>query len=171
MNKTLQFSHGNTERGFPYLEFSDRYDSPCTLQLSSLADERAIWFGLDKAEPRILASKILEKGRGWAAYPIHEDVFIPTRMHLTQAQVRKLIPVLQYFADYGELPNQEQEQSLPVVPDLGALLGAFIHYCDTHLCDAGLCPAADICDGSGPCGDRLEEWAKGQLQRMIAGEA
>ena len=160
MSNPLQFNHDTTQRGFPVMKFDDLYNTPCSLQLSSLAEERAVWLGLNEAEPKILASKIIDGGTGWVKYPLHEEVFIPTRMHLSQDQVRALIPVLQHFVDYGDLPDQEQEKTLPAIPDLGTLVGVLIHYCDTQLCDTGLCPAADLCDGSGPCADKLEEWAR-----------
>lgn len=73
----------NTSRGFLRADFFDRYGSECSLQGSSLASEHAIWLGVDKpfdGEPN-------------------------TRMHLTQEQVRDLLPLLQHFADTGELPH------------------------------------------------------------------
>jgi hypothetical protein len=64
----------STERGFAIVEWRDRYDVPCTLQKSSLATEDCIWFGT-----------------------------ITDRMHLTQEMVRNLLPLLQRFAETGEL--------------------------------------------------------------------
>ncbi len=88
-------------RGFKVIEFMDRYNVGCTIQESSLCD--AIWFGVNEAEPKILASDIMEDGTGWAKYPIPNNVLINTRMHLTVDQVRELIPILQKFVDTGRL--------------------------------------------------------------------
>ncbi|MCK9198161.1 MAG: hypothetical protein M0P49_00995 [Bacilli bacterium] len=90
-----------TERGFKVIEFIDRYEQKCNIQKSSQGD--AIWLGIEKAEPKILASKIMDGGTGWVSYPIHEDVMINTRMHLTVDQVRELLPILQKFVDTGKL--------------------------------------------------------------------
>lgn len=76
-----------TDRGFDIIEFKDRYEQPCTLQKSSLATEDCIWLG------------------------VHEEIDLNTketigpgiRMHLTQDQVKELLPLLQKFADTGEL--------------------------------------------------------------------
>ena len=92
-----------TGRGFSLIEFEDRSDTPCTLQESSLATQAAIWFGVDKAEPLIMASEIIDGGTGWAKYPLPDNVHINTRMHLTQEQVRNLLPVLVKFVETGEI--------------------------------------------------------------------
>ncbi len=92
-----------TERGFKRIEFLDRYNNECSIQKSSLGTEDAIWFGIDEAEPKILASKVMKGVCGWVDYPIHEDVMINTRMHLTVDQVKELIPILQKFVDTGKL--------------------------------------------------------------------
>ena len=55
-------------------EGNDRYDRKFSIQLSSLAGEDCIWFGLTLA-----------------------------RMHLTREQVKEIIPVLQEFVDTGEI--------------------------------------------------------------------
>jgi len=94
---------GKTSRGFFLIEFQDRYGTECTIQKSSLVEENAIWFGVDNPKPQILASKTPEGGTGWVSYPLPDDVHIFTRMHLTQKQVKKLIPILQHFVETGEL--------------------------------------------------------------------
>ena len=55
-----------TDRGFAIIKFVDMYDTKCSIQKSSLATEDAIWIGIDKPEPLIMASKIIEGGKGWA---------------------------------------------------------------------------------------------------------
>ena len=76
--ETFQITPSVTQRGFTVFSFKDRYDEPCSIQKSSLATEDAIWFGLDKDNQR---------------------------MHLTQDQVKSLLPILQTFAETGELPE------------------------------------------------------------------
>lgn len=92
-----------TARGFDYTEFKDKYDNNCSLQKSSLATEDCIWFGVDDYKPQILASKTEAGGTGWVPYYISSDVSTSTRMHLTQDMVRELLPILERFADTGEL--------------------------------------------------------------------
>ena len=91
-----------TERGFGLFEFQDKYGAKCSLQDSSLATEPAIWFGVDDADPKIMACKVIEGGKGWTKYLIPEDVLLTTRMHLTQEQVKALLPILTHFAETGE---------------------------------------------------------------------
>ena len=62
-----------------------------------------------EAEPIILKTKGCELGlslppgevSGWMPYPVPDDVFINTRMHLNEAQVRGLIARLQTWLDTG----------------------------------------------------------------------
>lgn len=98
-----------TNRGFGIWKFKDKYDSPCSLQDSSLATEAAIWFGIDDVRPQIMASKTPQGGTGWVDYPLPEDVHIFSRMHLTQTQVKALLPILQHFADTGEYVRDFEE--------------------------------------------------------------
>jgi hypothetical protein len=98
-----------TERGFAISEFTDRYGAKCSLQESSLATENAIWFGVDDANPQIMASDAKRLGiptdanSGWIKYEIPKEVSLSTRMHLTQDMVKELLPTLQKFAETGEL--------------------------------------------------------------------
>jgi hypothetical protein len=91
-----------TPRGFCRYEFKDKYGMKCSLQDSSLATESAIWLGVDDPEPKIMASKTPQGGTGWVPFDIPEDVLLSTRMHLTQEQVKALLPILTYFAETGE---------------------------------------------------------------------
>ncbi len=104
-----------TERGFRIDKFVDRYGVPCSLQKSSLATEDAIWLGVDDPNPQIMASDAVKMGRkdlfnpndpieGWVAFPLPDEVQLSTRMHLTQAQVKALLPALQHFVKTGQLP-------------------------------------------------------------------
>lgn len=92
-----------TNRGFPIVQFTDRYGSECSIQDSSLATECTIWFGVDDANPQVMASEVMENGTGWIKYPLPESVFLTTRMHLAQEQVKEILPVLQRFAETGTI--------------------------------------------------------------------
>jgi len=89
---------GKTERGFARIDFRDEYGHACSLQKSSLASQHAIWFGPNQPEPVFLVP-----GEGWKPYPLPESVQCHTRMHLTQEQVKELLPYLQRFVETGEL--------------------------------------------------------------------
>lgn len=97
-----------TNRGFGLIEFKDIYGDGCEIQKSSLADADAIWFGIADADPQIMASKTKEGGTGWVPYKIPEDVFLTTRMHLSQEAVKELLPILQHFAETGDLPDLKE---------------------------------------------------------------
>lgn len=98
-----------TNRGFGIYEFYDMYGSPCSLQDSSLATEAAIWFGLAHTEPIMMASDTPEGGTGWVEVPIPDEAHIPSRMHLTQEQVKALLPILIHFAETGEYIRDFEE--------------------------------------------------------------
>jgi hypothetical protein len=99
-----------TSRGFGIIEFTDSYGHKCSIQESSNASAAHIWFGVDDAEPQIMASDAIRLGldtngqtTGWVPYPVPKEVLMTTRMHLTQEQVIELLPILQKFAETGEL--------------------------------------------------------------------
>jgi len=71
-----------TDRGFALVEFKDRYGNECSLQKSSLATEDCCWLGVSTD---------------------HNGVHLNARMHLTQAQVKALLPFLECFVETGEL--------------------------------------------------------------------
>lgn len=74
-----------TERGFGRGEFKDRYDSDCSIQVSSIATEDCIWLGQDK--------------------PTYDNNgrFCGCRMHLTREMAGELAEILKHFHDTGEL--------------------------------------------------------------------
>jgi len=98
-----------THRGFELIEAVDFYGHQYSIQKSSLATNDAIWFGIDDAKPQVLHGEARKLGietdatSGWVDYPMPESVSLNTRMHLTVDQVKELIPVLQKFADTGDL--------------------------------------------------------------------
>jgi hypothetical protein len=84
----------------------------------------AIWLGVTDRNPQIMASQARQFGIetnqtcGWVPYPIPKEVFILQEMHLTQNQVRQLLPVLQHFAEHGELPSFEDAKLMSEAVDL-----------------------------------------------------
>lgn len=84
MPKTFDLRYEVTERGFARWEFTDRYGEKCSIQDSPLATENAIWLGINRV----------------AKYAMG-------RMYLTQQQAKELVPLLQYFAEHGSLPDQK----------------------------------------------------------------
>lgn len=99
----MDLEETNTNRGFKLVEFKDLYDTKCNIQKSSLATEDAIWFGVENANPKIMASDTRQGGTGWVRYHIPKDVMLTTRMHLNREQVKELLPILKKFVDTGEI--------------------------------------------------------------------
>lgn len=87
-----------TNRGFPLISFEDEYGETCSLQISSLMGKQTFcWFGV--ANPSI---QVMEQGKGWQPVKLPDGAVIGSRMHLSQDQVRALLPHLQAFAESGE---------------------------------------------------------------------
>jgi len=75
----------------------------CSIQDSSLATESCIWLGCSDPNPQVCVP-----GEGWKPIPMPEgDIAINTRMHLNQEMVQKLLPSLQFFAENGQLPTED----------------------------------------------------------------
>jgi len=92
-----------TERGFAMRIFKDYNNVECSIQKSSIATEDCIWLG---------ASKIgLTVGYPWTEISEEQikdkfnakSIIANNRMHLTQKQVKKLLPILQKFVETGEI--------------------------------------------------------------------
>ena len=107
-----------TDRGFEIVKFLDRYDVPCSLQMSSLADAEepgtsAVWFGTDDACPQVMASQAhilglkTEETTGWIPYPIPAIVSLKTRAHLSRDQVAGLVRHLQSWLATGSFSCDE----------------------------------------------------------------
>ena len=80
-------------RGFSIFSFKDSYGNMCSIQESSAASEPKIWLGIDNA-------KITTKD----GTPIDsENMTTFSRMHLSQEQVKELLPLLENFARTGSL--------------------------------------------------------------------
>jgi len=103
----LYFDRVTTPRGFTRLDFEDLSHSRCSLQESSLSSARAIWLGISKVEPLILASQAAAHGvetaqtTGWVPFPVPEGVLLHGRMHLDRSQARDLAERLLRFAELG----------------------------------------------------------------------
>jgi hypothetical protein len=85
--------------GFAVGEFLDFYDTLCSIQKSSLADEDCIWLGVNEPNAKILTGD----GTGWHDYPLPPNVTCTTRMHLNREQVAALLPILPRFVETGEV--------------------------------------------------------------------
>jgi hypothetical protein len=86
-----------TNRGFDISEFKDTYGKKCSIQKSSLASKDAIWVGISEPIAQIMTPT------GWANYELPDGIFIPTRMHLTQGMVAKILPALIKFVETGDI--------------------------------------------------------------------
>lgn len=103
----LYIGIADTQRGFGKLNFRDRYGVACSVQKSSLATDECIWLGAD----HIGLKKFTPYGQptSWADVDTETDPATGvmwsanTRMHLNRKQVRALLPILQHFADTGEV--------------------------------------------------------------------
>ncbi len=99
-----------SQRGFRFIKFEDANGNPCSLQESSAArDEGLVWFGNDTKNTINVMNHLGQ--RGWSKVNLdsiygHGNVVIDDRMHLTQSQVKDMLPYLIYFAEHGELPEQ-----------------------------------------------------------------
>lgn len=97
----MKLENTTTNRGFGLIKFKDANGIDCSLQESSaIRDESLIWFGCQSDTP------VLEliPGKSWQPVKLPQDHLVRDRMHLTQSQVRALLPLLVHFAKHGQLP-------------------------------------------------------------------
>ena len=91
-----------THRNFNIYNFKDRNNTECSLQKSSVATENCIWLGANN-----IGLKHFTKDRGWENInlinTIEEHYVANNRMHLTQDQVKELLPILKKFVKTGEI--------------------------------------------------------------------
>lgn len=104
----MTLKYDTTVRGFGYYQFTDRNGRECSLQESSIAriesedgsvSDGAIWLGIDRDPDGTVP---IEK---WDA-ALQVTVKLGVRMHLSQSQVRELLPLLTYFVEHGDLPQE-----------------------------------------------------------------
>lgn len=94
---------------FPHARFKDQKNNDCTIMISTLADDRCIWLGIVEVNPKIRAIHaekngiITEQKVGWVDFPIPDEVLLSSKMHLNMEQVKELLPLLQKFAETGEI--------------------------------------------------------------------
>jgi hypothetical protein len=109
-----------TCRGFLRGEFTDSNGQSCSIQRSSAFDDEfggaLIWLGVNNVKGNFSvlghsnAARTRNGGWGWqekclsTIYP-DSDINVPDRMHLSQKQVKALLPALKHFAKTGELPS------------------------------------------------------------------
>lgn len=97
-----------TTRGFLNGNFEDASGHSCSIQESSRFSDKNgsyLWLGLNGVEPIYM-----DKYKGWQKIRYADDidpasVMLHDRMHLSQEDVKQLLPLLQYFAEHGMLPN------------------------------------------------------------------
>ncbi len=93
-----------TGRGFSRINFVEANGSACSLQISSaIKDEYLCWLGVDKADV-----KIMKPGNGWHEVELPEGAEIFSRMHLTQSQVKELLPHLINFVEFGQFHEETE---------------------------------------------------------------
>ncbi len=90
-DKPLALAFTRTNRGFPLWEFTDFYGVAASLQESSIAYPGCIWLGADQRPANLNepTTNLLEN----------------YRLHLSREQVKSLLPILVYFAEYGYVPD------------------------------------------------------------------
>jgi hypothetical protein len=108
MEKRIYCNKTFTARGFKLHTFEDSYKTPCSFQESSNVDP-SIWLGVTEARAQVLATRAAAHGIstdqtcGWVPYPLHPDLNIPTRMHLTRSQAHDLAQILLRYSETGVL--------------------------------------------------------------------
>lgn len=102
-NKGKVMKTTTTQRGFAIGTFTDANGVECSIQKSSLATDDCIWLGAND-----IGLKLFEAYKGWkdvdTTFTMERHYSANTRMHLNRDQVKELLPLLQHFADTGELP-------------------------------------------------------------------
>ena len=89
-----------THRGFSLSNFEDSYGNKCSLQQSSNIDPH-IWLGVDN--PDIFIHDKDNHGRYVKVDTNTNHFSCSSRMHLTQEQVKELLPILEKFVNTGEI--------------------------------------------------------------------
>lgn len=88
-----------TNRGFSKILFKDENRVECSIQKSSSACDM-IWMGCEDADPKYF---VPNGNPSWKKLEVPETALFTTRMHLTQEQVKEMIPILEKFVESGEI--------------------------------------------------------------------
>lgn len=106
-----------TIRGFEVHYFYDDAGVKCSIQESS-ACKPHVWFGIADSTLKIMAKDKAEfvetvnnltkdypetNECGWCTVKLPREALMDTKMHLNQAQAKKLAKELKYFAKHGRL--------------------------------------------------------------------
>ena len=89
-----------TGRGFGTIDFKDQYGKECYLRESSLTTDTCIWLGI--SNPRLTVFEDENLGK-YLQTDLPKNWRVDSLMHLTQDQVKELLPFLQKFAETGFL--------------------------------------------------------------------
>lgn len=97
---------GQTKRGFDYRKFKDANGVACSIQISSaVRKDCLIWFGADKIGLQEFVA--FRQPSAWKEVKLEQTIdrhhIANNRMHLTQTQVKKLLPILEKFVKTGEI--------------------------------------------------------------------
>lgn len=99
-----------TNRRFNFTEFNDLNHDKCSLQISSLATEDAIWFGIDN--PKLVVFENDKKG-AYIEAEMPSNFNVHSRMHLSRKQVSDLLPLLSNFSEngtfYDDMSNSSEQ--------------------------------------------------------------
>jgi hypothetical protein len=89
-----------SQRGFAIHTFLDRNGIECSIQKSSIATEDCIWLGVNKTDLTVFENEYHGK---YIVTPMPYNFMVNTRMHLNRQQAKMLLPMLQKFAETGEI--------------------------------------------------------------------
>lgn len=100
----VALTESQTSRGFQKVGFCDHYGVDCSIQKSSLATEHAIWIGADNLGLKRFPGNYT----GWHDVDLGEvfpgqTISANNHMHLTQDDVRAILPTLTHFAETGDV--------------------------------------------------------------------
>ena len=108
MAKIQKLKFTKTGRGFKHASFKDYNGLECSIQKSSSLNEPLIWLGVDK---EVVSAFCLNNTNGWTTFKESDllekfnaaNISLSGRMHLSQDDVKKLLPTLIKFAETGEI--------------------------------------------------------------------
>ena len=97
-----------TSKGISHCNFKDGNGENCSIQESSAAEQAYIWLGCDEIGLKGFIPNGDPSWRDVTKEQVQEKfgfkhIIANNRMHLTQEQVKELIPILQKFVDTGSI--------------------------------------------------------------------